>query len=454
MKGEYFSWLSHDDLYHEKRIAEDIKLIKKTKAKITYSKVIVIDFKGDVKKELFADIQKVESPYDVIKLSGINMCSMTIKKLCFESVGFFNEKNKTIQDVEMSLILSKYYNFYYNDNAITFCRDHPSRGSYSLNKAHYNDSKYMCEFIKNNFTLNDFFSIDYDLLDKRQIANYYIKLSDVYIIFHGFKHADNCYKLAFVYDRRIFSKLFLSHLFGSKILFFLPFKKMFKMMMYVFSFVGKYFQRLQVQLLINSPFNRFTKKRIKGKNNIVNYSGAFLKKNQLIINGNFNKINIGAGCKIIGTKINVIGNNHTLIINPNCIIDNGSFCFEDNNCKIIIGNNTIIHNNFHIAALDKGSISIGNNCLFSSFIDIRTSDSHSIIDLNRNIRLNPGQNIIIGNKVWLGMGVGVLKGSEIGNDVIIGFRSLVTNKIPSNVVAVGIPARVIKKNVKWITNRI
>ncbi len=457
MRGEYFSWLSHDDLYNEKRIEEDIKILKKNNCKITYSKLIIINWKGVILKELIPEITKVKCPYDVMKLSGINMCSMTIHKSCFKKVGLFNEKNKTIQDVEMSLLLAKYYKFYYNSNAITYCRDHTQRGSYLLKKEHYDDSMYMCDFIKNKFTLNEFFSIDSSLLNQKQIASYYIKLADVYNNFQGYKYADECNKVAFSHDKRMLSKQYLFKLLGSERILSFPYRHFFKVVETMYSHMKAIKTNIKTvsgRYKNNFSFLRFEKKQIKGKNNKFIYSGVFLKRIRLIIHGNNNTIIVGKGCKLTGVKLNILGDNHSLIIDYNCTIDSGDFCFEDNGCKISIGNNTIIHNNFHIAALDNGNVSIGNGCLFSSFVDLRTSDSHSIVDLRSNNRINPGRNVTIGDRVWLGMGVAVLKGGEIGNDSIIGYRSIVTDKIPSNVIAVGIPAKVIKNNVEWSTERL
>ena len=53
--------------------------------------------------------------------------------------------------------------------------------------------------------------------------------------------------------------------------------------------------------------------------------------------------------------------------------------------------------------------------------------------------------IVIGDNVWLGMGVVVLPGIKIGNNVIIASNSVVTKDIPSDVIAGGIPCEVIKQ---------
>ncbi len=52
--------------------------------------------------------------------------------------------------------------------------------------------------------------------------------------------------------------------------------------------------------------------------------------------------------------------------------------------------------------------------------------------------------ITIGNDVWLGLGVTVLKGVEIGANTVVGAGSVVTHSLPGNVVAAGNPCRVIR----------
>lgn len=61
----------------------------------------------------------------------------------------------------------------------------------------------------------------------------------------------------------------------------------------------------------------------------------------------------------------------------------------------------------------------------------------------------PTRPIVIGNKVWIGTNVTVLKGVKIGDGCVIAAGSLVTKDIPANCLAGGVPAKVIKENVKW-----
>ena len=53
--------------------------------------------------------------------------------------------------------------------------------------------------------------------------------------------------------------------------------------------------------------------------------------------------------------------------------------------------------------------------------------------------------ITVGNNVWIGAGSTILAGVEIGDNTVIGAGSVVTRSIPANVVAVGVPCRVMRE---------
>lgn len=117
-----------------------------------------------------------------------------------------------------------------------------------------------------------------------------------------------------------------------------------------------------------------------------------------------------------------------------------------------------IGKNFNIESgefiLAKGqedqSIVIGDNCLFSSNIFIQTSDGHTILDMNGNVLNNCGGKIVIGNHVWLGYGVSILKKASIANNTIVAESSTVTKPFSrSNCILCGVPAKIIKINVDW-----
>ena len=93
--------------------------------------------------------------------------------------------------------------------------------------------------------------------------------------------------------------------------------------------------------------------------------------------------------------------------------------------------------------------------MFAYDVDIRTGDSHSIIDLTTNKRSNYAQDISISDRVWVGSHVSILKGAAIASDSIVATRALVTRKFEKgNVLIGGTPAKVLKENVKWLRERI
>lgn len=107
---------------------------------------------------------------------------------------------------------------------------------------------------------------------------------------------------------------------------------------------------------------------------------------------------------------------------------------------IIIGNNFYMNAGCHIL----GEIEIGNDVLVGPKTVIWSRD-HSIAK-NELIRKQPyfDEKITIGNDVWIASNVTVLKGVKIGDGAVIGAGSVVVNDIPEYAVAVGNPARVIK----------
>lgn len=196
------------------------------------------------------------------------------------------------------------------------------------------------------------------------------------------------------------------------------------------------------------------KKSIKGNNNNMYYEEAFLSNILFNINGDNNKVIIHPKSRISNLTIIMKGSGHQLIIGENCIIKSGVIWFEDTNCTISLGDNTTIED-AHIAVTEPNStIDIGRNCMFSFGIDIRNGDSHSIIDLYNNKRINYAKDISIDDHVWLGAHVEILKGVNIGSNSVIGIRSVVSKNVPSNAVAAGTPAKVLRENITWDKSRV
>ncbi len=110
---------------------------------------------------------------------------------------------------------------------------------------------------------------------------------------------------------------------------------------------------------------------------------------------------------------------------------------------ITIGNETTIEPYLHLGAAVE--VTIGRSVLIASRVYI-TDHDHTYDDLDQYIGSQPLRvaPVRIGDFVWLGENVVVLKGVTIGHHAIIGANSVVTRDIPPYAIAAGAPARVIR----------
>lgn len=129
---------------------------------------------------------------------------------------------------------------------------------------------------------------------------------------------------------------------------------------------------------------------------------------------------------------------------PSPYFYNGYCHFEarTSESKIVFGDNIKINNNLSI--ISEVSVEIGDNTLIGTNVEICDSDFHSISRDRLGRKDYFKEKIKIGKNVWIGSNVKILKGVEIGDNSIISNGSIVNKSIPENVIAAGIPARVVK----------
>lgn len=179
---------------------------------------------------------------------------------------------------------------------------------------------------------------------------------------------------------------------------------------------------------------------------------------------------------VFGLIVLIVQKSLTIIFFPNCrlirfpiiirgkkYIDFGSKLTTGEGCRfeaynnqkskksLIFGKNIQLNDYVHITAMNN--VVIGDNVLMASKIYI--SDSSHGFYSGEEMDSSPEQHpidrsyniseVIIEDNVWLGEFVSVLPGVNIGKGAIIGSNSVVTKDIPPNTIAVGSPAKVIKK---------
>lgn len=103
-----------------------------------------------------------------------------------------------------------------------------------------------------------------------------------------------------------------------------------------------------------------------------------------------------------------------------------------------------VYANFNLTLVDDGNIYVGNNVMFAPNVTLATA-GHPVWPPLRERGLQFVADIHIGNNVWIGANAAVMPGVTIGDNAVIGAGSVVTRDIPSNVVAVGNPCRVLRE---------
>ncbi len=113
----------------------------------------------------------------------------------------------------------------------------------------------------------------------------------------------------------------------------------------------------------------------------------------------------------------------------------------DYGSRIRIGARTFV--NYGLVALDVAPITIGDDVQIGPNVQLLTP-THPTEPDPRRAKWEAAEPIAIGDNAWLGGGVIVLPGVTIGENTVVGAGSIVTKDLPSNVVAVGNPARVVR----------
>ena len=103
-----------------------------------------------------------------------------------------------------------------------------------------------------------------------------------------------------------------------------------------------------------------------------------------------------------------------------------------------------IYTNFNLTLVDDTHIYVGDNTMFGPNVTLATA-GHPVLPELREKGYQFNIPIHIGKNCWIGAGSVILPGVTVGDGSVIGAGSVVTKDIPSGVVAVGNPCRVLRK---------
>ena len=135
MMGDYFSWLSHDDLYSQDKVEKEISAL----LRIGRDDVVVYSnystFSNDQKSAIPVHLKSVlpeHFRYWITVENKLHGCTLLIPRGAFEKVGRFNESLRTTQDYDLWFRMAKEFPFIHISDVLVKARSHPDQGSHKM----------------------------------------------------------------------------------------------------------------------------------------------------------------------------------------------------------------------------------------------------------------------------------------------------------------------------------
>lgn len=135
MRGEYFSWLSHDDVYLPQKVEKQLRFMKAFELQdaVLYSDYRVIDAAGAVIAEKHLASPPPDACFQYLYLNTeIHGCSLLIPRQAFTDVGMFPEHLETTQDYDLWLRMCRVYPFVHQAEKLILSRAHAAQGSRTI----------------------------------------------------------------------------------------------------------------------------------------------------------------------------------------------------------------------------------------------------------------------------------------------------------------------------------
>lgn len=206
-----------------------------------------------------------------------------------------------------------------------------------------------------------------------------------------------------------------------------------------------------VNNLIGRVFTRFTlplRGVMRGKGCELSFCDGHA------ISGVGNNLEFGDESKLSHCVFIIKGNNNVVKVGKRCRLSGVTFWISGDNNEIVLGDDTTVGRETQFATLEGTRITVGKDCMFSHDIKVRTSDSHSIIDLDGK-RINYAKDVTIGNHCWIGMQALIMKGASLADNSVLAARSTLNKPFQeSNCIFGGAPAKILMTEINWNRKRL
>lgn len=189
--------------------------------------------------------------------------------------------------------------------------------------------------------------------------------------------------------------------------------------------------------------------RIVGTDNRLNWKRALLRGTSIRVAGSHNLVELGEAARLYDVSIDIRGSNCRLSIGDGCILKGASIELSEDETCLSLGSRSTVTESRLVVTDRRARIQVGADCMIALHSQIRCGDGQTIYDMADGAILNRAEYIEIGDRVWITADCQAMRNIRIGSGSIIASGSVIAEDVPENVVAGGIPARVIKTGISW-----
>ncbi|MNF44518.1 Hyaluronan synthase [compost metagenome] len=136
MSGEYFSWLSHDDLYVKEKVAAQVEFlsaygISRTIVYSDYS-IFTDDHVANATSVIMPEVRPEHFRYWITAESALHGCSLLVPRSAFDAAGIFNESLRTTQDYELWFRMAAHHRFVHIPQVLMGARSHANQDTHKI----------------------------------------------------------------------------------------------------------------------------------------------------------------------------------------------------------------------------------------------------------------------------------------------------------------------------------